>query len=335
MATVKKLNMGVIGLGYMGTMHARMWRQLSTTELLAVTDIDQARAASVADDLACTHAPDIDALLALDDIEAVSIVTPDRAHVEPAIAAAKAGKHILLEKPMAHTAQAAAEIADAAERHGVRLMVAHILRFDPRYVQLQDKASVEQLGDVISMRAKRNTVRELAGRLGAGSSILYYLGVHDIDMIQWVSRSSITRVYAQKVEKLANGNEDAVYAIVTLANRGIGVLDYNWAWPSGLPANYHAAFEVVGTKSAAFLDVRDQGLHIISDEGPTSLDTHLWPEVAGEIVGDLRDELIHFADAVRSGKPFRQDPQEALDAIRVLDALFLSIEQGAPVNVRR
>ena len=208
-----------------------------------------------------------------------------------------------------------------------------MLRFDPRYVQLHGAAHPERLGEPIHLRAKRNTVRSMAAHIGADSSIVCYLGVHDIDMMQWVARSPIVRVYAQKVSKLSNGNEDAVYAVVNFANGAIGTLDYSWAWPNGLPSGYHAAFEVIGTRSAALLDVRDQGFQVISDDGPTAPDTHLWPEINGRITGDLRDELQHFAEAVQTAAPFVQDYREALAAVRVLDAIFASLEQDRPVAV--
>jgi predicted dehydrogenase len=330
-----ELRMGVIGAGYMGAHHARIWHQLPNTALVAIADPDQAVGKPLADQLGCIHVGDSAELLARPDIDAVSIVTPDRHHVAPAVAAAQAGKHILLEKPMAHTAQAAEEIARAIEAAGVRLMIAHVLRFDPRYVQLREAADPDLLGEPIHLRAKRNTVRSLAQRVGASTSILFYLGVHDIDMMQWVARSDITRVFAQKVQKLSNGHEDALYALVNFDNGAIGTLDYSWAWPDGLPAGYHAAFEVIGTKNAALLDVRDQGFQVITADGPRAADTHLWPEIHGKITGDLRDELMHFAEAVMTGAPFVQDYREALSAIRVLDALAASIEQGVPVAVVR
>ena len=92
---------------------------------------------------------------------------------------------------------------------------------------------------------------------------------------------------------------------------------------------------MIGTKNAALLDVRDQGFHIISTDGPTAADTHLWPEINGKITGDLRDELLHFAEAVQNGAPFVQDYREAVSAIQVLDALFASIDQDRPVDVTR
>jgi len=330
-----RLEVGVIGLGFMGATHARVWSQLPNSRLVAVADLNPEIGGPLAEELGCACHQDPAELLARGDIQAVSIVTPDRGHVEPAVAAAQAGKHILLEKPMAHTAAAAEEIARAAADAGVRLMVAHVLRFDPRYVQLHAAAAPEQLGAPIHLRAKRNSVRSLAQRLGSNSSILFYLGVHDVDMMQWVARAKITRVYARKVQKLSNGNEDALYAVVDFDTGAIGTLDYSWAWPDGLPAGYHAAFEVIGTRNAALLDVRDQGFHVITAEGSSAADTHLWPIINGKITGDLRDELMHFAEAVLTGTPFVQDPGDALDAIRVLDALFASIDSGQPADVQR
>ncbi len=79
--------------------------------------------------------------------------------------------------------------------------------------------------------------------------------------------------------------------------------------------------------------MRDQGFQVITAAGPTAADTHLWPEINDRITGDLRDELMHFAEAVQTSAPFVQDYREALAASRVLDALFASLEQDRPVAV--
>jgi predicted dehydrogenase len=215
------------------------------------------------------------------------------------------------------------------------MMVGHILRFDPRYVQVYEAAAPEQLGAPLHIRAKRNGVRATARRLGDAASILHYMGVHDVDAMQWISRSRIARVYAQKVELLGHGNEDALYAVVSFENGAIGLIDYSWAWPDGLMNGYRAALEIVGTKSAAYLDCTDQGFYRVNDDRTTGGDTHLWPEINGRIVGDLADELAHFVDAVLDGKPFVQDWRDALDAIPVLDALTRSAASGLPVTVER
>jgi predicted dehydrogenase len=329
------LRVGVIGLGYFGERHARIYRSLPDAELVAVCDRDSARAARVAGQLGTDAISRYDELLRRTDIEAISICLPDRDHTDAAVAAAEAGKAILLEKPLAHDYTHAKRIVEAVERANVRLMIGHILRFDPRYVQVHAAAAPEVLGAPIHLRAKRNGIRETARRLGASSSILFYMGVHDVDALQWIARSRIHRAYAQKVVRLSTGNEDALYAVVNFENGAIGMLDYSWAWPDGLMNGYRASLEVVGTRSAAYLDVTDQGFYRVDEAGTTGGDTHLWPEINGRIVGDLADEIAHFVHAVRTGNRFVQDYRDALDAIPVLDALARSASTHVPVEVER
>ncbi len=331
----KTLKVGVIGLGFFGARHSSLYAEHLSADLIGVCDRDPARVAAVSEATGAQGFEDFRTLLALPGLDAVSICLPDRLHEEAAVAAAEAGKIILLEKPFAHDAATARRIVAAVEKSGARLMVGHILRFDPRYVQTFHAAAPERLGAPIHLRAKRNGVRSTARRLGDASSILFYMGVHDIDAMQWIARSRISRVYAQKVELLGTGNEDALYAVVNFENGAIGNIDYSWAWPDGLMNGFRSSLEVVGTKSAAYLDCADQGFYIVEEDGTVGGDTHLWPEVNGRIVGDLADEIDHFVKASLSGKPYLQDYREAFDAIPVLDALARSAATGVPVDVLR
>jgi len=329
------LKVGVIGLGFFGARHAAIYADHLSAELVAVCDRDAARVAQLSKELGASGFEDFRELLALPGLDAVSICLPDRMHEEAAVAAAQAGKAILLEKPFAHDAATAARIMAAVEKGAARLMIGHILRFDPRYVQTFHAASPERLGAPIHLRAKRNGVRSTARRLGDSSSILFYMGVHDVDAMQWIARSRISRVYAQKIEMLGTGNEDALYAVVNFENGAIGSIDYSWAWPDGLMNGFRSSLEIVGTKSAAYLDCADQGFHVVDDTATTGGDTHLWPQINGRITGDLADELDHFVKASLSGAPYIQHYREAFDAIPVLDALAQSARSGVPVDVVR
>jgi predicted dehydrogenase len=202
-------------------------------------------------------------------------------------------------------------------------------------VQVFEAAAPERLGEPIHVRAKRNGTRSTARRLGGASSILFYMGVHDVDAMQWIARSRISRVYAQKREMLGTGNEDAFYAVLNFENGAIGSLDFSWAWPDGLMNGFRSAFEIVGTRSAAALDVSDQGLYFVNDTGTHGGDTHLWPEINGRIAGGLADEIDHFIKATLAQAPYRQHYREALDAIPVLDALARSAATNMVVEVTR
>ena len=107
-----------------------------------------------------------------------------------------------------------------------------------------------------------------ARRLGAASSILFYMGVHDVDAMQWIARSRIARVYAQKIEVLGHGNEDALYAVVNFENGAIGSIDYSWAWPDGLMNGFAPSLEIVGTQVGAPISTcTDQGFYHGLDDG--------------------------------------------------------------------
>lgn len=330
-----QLKVGVIGLGFFGSRHARVYKDHPVADLIGVAEIDPARLADTVGVTGAQGFADYRDLLTLPGLQAVSICLPDRLHEEAAIAAARAGKAILLEKPLAHTAEAARRIVAAVEQNGARLMVGHILRFDVRYVQVFEAAAPQTLGQPIHLRAKRNGIRSVARRLGASSSILFYMGVHDVDAMQWIGRSKITKVYAQKREALETGNEDALYAVLNFDSGAIGSLDYSWAWPDGLMNGFRSAFEIVGTRSAAALDISDQGLSFVTDAGTTGGDTHLWPEINGRIAGGLADEISHFITATLAATPYRQHYREAFDAVPVLDALAESARSGQPVSVPR
>jgi predicted dehydrogenase len=332
---MNRLRVGVIGLGYFGERHSRVYHSLGQVHLVAVCDRDAPRAAKLAGELGAEAYGDFRQLLARPDIDAVSICMPDREHTEAAVAAAAAKKAILLEKPLAHDAMHARTIVDAVEANGVRFMVGHILRFDPRYVQVYEASRPERLGKPLHVKAKRNSIRANAKRVGGNASILFYMGVHDVDAMQWVARSRISRVYAQKIEELGHGNEDALYAVVNFENGAIGCIDYSWAWPNGLMNGFKSSLEIVGTRAGAFLDCADQGYYEVYDDRTVGGDTHLWPEINGRIVGDLGDEIAHFVAAVESGRPFVQHYREAFDNIPVLDALRESARTGMVTDVSR
>src|SRR5215212_6650723 len=135
MGSPGNLRVGVVGLGFFGARHARIYHENPIADLIAVCDVDEARAERVAASLEAASYVDYRDLLARADVDAVSICLPDRLHVDAAVAAG-AGKAILLEKPLAHDTPSARQIIDAVERNGTRLMVGHILRFDPRYVSV-------------------------------------------------------------------------------------------------------------------------------------------------------------------------------------------------------
>jgi len=330
MAEVRKLKVGVAGVGFIGELHARIFNEIPTADLVAIADPDKERAKEMGERLHCEYYFDPSELFNQKDIEAVSICVPDRNHVEPAVAAAKASKHILLEKPIARTVEDAEKIRKACEDNGVRLMVAHVLRFDPRYVQLHDRIKRGDLGEIIHIRAKRQNPKLIQDRLKGRTSMLYYIGVHDIDIVLWYVQSEIQEIHAKKVSKVYK--EDCIFVLFSFKNGAIGSLEFSWSLPGNYPAGIWSGVEVVGTKGAGYIDVYDQGLKLFTD-GFELPDTLHWPEYNGQIFGDLRNELMHFVDATIHDREFLMPTEDSIKAVEFIETCLESIEKDIPIRL--
>jgi len=332
-----KLRVGVIGVGFIGALHARIFSELSASELVAVTDSNPEQARKWAKQLGCAQADSIAALVGRKDIDAVSICTPDDYHVEPALLAAKAGKHILLEKPIARTASDSLKIQKACEEAKVRLMVAHILRFDPKYVKVHDEIAQGKLGELVHLSAKKLNPRLTARRIRNQTSILFYIGIHEVDIVQWFAGCRISRVIAQKVQKVNKpyGADDCFFVLLNYESGAIGSLEFSWALPENYPVPIECGVEAVGSKGAAHLEVVGQGVRLYKDSGEEIPELSVWPEVHQQIMGDLRVELEHFVSATLNKKDFIMPTADAVDAVRVVEAILRSAEIDRPVEIKR
>ena len=191
-------------------------------------------------------------------------------------------------------------------------------------------------GRAIHLRAKRNGTRATARRLGA---TLVDPVLHGRPRCR---RAAVDRPLARspasmrgRSRRLGTGNEDALYAVVDFENGAIGCIDYSWAWPDGLMNGFRSAFEIVGTRAAAFLDVTDQGFYTVM----TAHDRRRHPPVARDQRPDRRRPCATRSPILSmrryQARRIVQHYREAFDAIPVLDALAESARTGMPVEVRR
>jgi predicted dehydrogenase len=330
------LRIAVVGAGFMGQLHARTVAEGDVAELAAIVDLDPA-AKAVADGLGTKYLGSIEEALADDSIDAYVVALPDRAHVGPSETILRAGKALLLEKPMADTLEGAKRIARAAREGNARLLVAHILRHDPRYVEAARTVASGAIGDVLSVSSGRFSLQEVGERLNGGSSVLFYLGVHDVDAAQWISGLSIKRVYARATGKLMKSkgidSEDAILAAVEFEDGTAGQLHAGWTMPANAATGLNARTFITGSKGSIEIDARDSGLRILSAGGFTLPDGVHWPEANGRIMGDLTEQHRHFVRAVQTGEEFLLTLEEGLRAVAVNDAILRSVESGRPEDV--
>jgi len=331
------LNMAVVGVRFMGQLHARTIVESGSANLVAVVDTLEDVGRPVAERYGATYHRDIAGALADHRIAAYFVALPDRDHVAVTCALLETGKPVLLEKPMAHSLEGARQIARAVERGGARLMVGQLLRFDPRYHGAARAVADGLIGEPIHAKAGRIANRVVGTRMNGTSSVLFYLGVHDADAIQWVTGRSIARVYSRAVSKLMPSlgvqSEDAILSLVEFHGGAIGQLFNGWTRTEHDPVGIDGRLEVHGTDGTVEIDVRDHGLRIFGRDGLLLPDGLHWPDINGRIRGDLAAEVDHFARAVQDDTPFVVPVADAMRAVAVNDAILRSVESGKPEDV--
>jgi predicted dehydrogenase len=328
-----RVNVGLIGAGWMGQLHARVLSRLPGAQLVAVADRDPGRARTAAA-LApgCTAYHSWDDLLADPRVEAVSICTPDTLHRDPVVAAARAGRHVFLEKPIAATLGDADAMVAACDAAGVRLGIGFLLRFDPRFRQVKDLLEGGALGDPIHIYARRNSPRNVGpARYGATTPLALHVTSHDVDLVLWyLSPRRPVSVYAQSVAKVLGGigADDSIMSILRFDDGTLVEFESSWVLPEASRTRIDARMEVVCTDGVAEVDCAESGVYLATHAAVDYPDTHHWPEVGGRIVGDLREELSDFVDAVATGRTPAVTGQDGRAALEVVLAMMRSAQTG-------
>ena len=328
-----RLGLGIIGVGAFGSLHAEVYQQLDACELKAVADVNRGRLDEICSILGIEGYTDCRELLARDDVDAVSICTTDELHVEPALAAAAAGKHLFIEKPLALTPQDCDKIISVAAGSSVKLMVGHILRFDPRYVTAREEIARGGIGDLVHLFARRNNSIRNARRLANHTSALFFLGIHDLDFINWCVGAKPETVYAQAGSRVLRDTPDTVLALLSFPGGPIASLEVSWVLPESFPGALDARFEAVGTAGVLHVNGGCETVAIARDRFECP-ELFYAPELLGERVGILRDELAHFVDCVIHGREPVVGGQEAKAAVEVACAIQQSYGTGRIVEVR-
>jgi predicted dehydrogenase len=326
---------GIIGTGRFGRIHAKAIQSLHGQELVAMSNRSSERLVQAVTDFQVPHSyPDFEQLLDDPNVDAVSITTHWRDHFEIAQAALAAGKHVLLEKPMAETAAQCGELVKQARQANGRFMVGHICRFDPRVTLAKEAIDAGRIGRIVSIHAKRNLPTAPGWLRLDKTSPLMGDGIHDADLMMWFLGQAPTRVFARYVRVNQFTYPDIGWAMLEFGEQAIGVVETNWCLPANAPTVIDAKIEIVGTEGAMTIDCSQTGLTILDGDGLKMQDTDYWPEQHGGLVGILRDEIEYFAACIRNHQqPEVITPEEAARAVAVLEIAERSAECGLPLGV--
>lgn len=313
----------------MGQLFARLLTELPNAELCGVADVVLEKANLVGERYGVPTFSSAHGLLSKVDADAVIIATDDTQHVEPVREAAHAGKPILLEKPLATSVADARVILKEVSDAGVPLMVAHCVRFDPRYAEARAAIRNGHLGEIVHLAAQRNAPLPVGQRIAGRCSLSMFLGVHDIDFMLWVMSRNVAQVYAVGRQLLLEGLGvfDSILSVLKFDDGAIATLETSWI--TSLPS---WRFEAVGTQGALQINTPELGSVMYGSEG-IQFARPLYafePLPSGQTLNVYQAELMHFLKCLAEDQPFMIQPEEALMAVAVAESIDRSVVSGQP-----
>lgn len=325
---MEKIGVGIVGAGYMGRTHSFHYSQLKDVELVAVADVNVEAARELAAQYEIPHVyQDYQELLECPGVDAVSICTPDAVHRGPSVGAAQAGKHILLEKPIATTIEDARAILDAVEQAGVVLTIGFVSRFLKTYSLAHKSLEEDKLGDIMSIAAKRIIRASVGEYYAKRDTIIDFLSIHDIDLLRWFG-GDVVSVYAEADAFVfpSEDKHDTAMALLRFANGAIGYFHGCWTLPNEVPYRATSTFEVVGKEGVVNVDAFDQSLRVASSAGCE------FP-IGWDLTSAFRAQLQHFIDCARTGEAPLITGEDGLKALAVAIACGRSAREHRPVEI--
>ncbi len=296
------LKVGVIGVGVMGSNHARVLADIAGVELVGVADPDRKQREQVARTLGCAEFADAGALLG-SGVEAVTIAAPTHLHHDIALDCISRGIHVMVEKPIAPTVEEGRAIVAAARRAGVTLMVGHVERFNPA-VEFIKRAIKNQ--DILSIAITR--VGPFPPRM-SNVGVVIDLAVHDIDLIRWFTDSEIVEIQPQLSSAVAEREDIALLQFRT-ASGVLAHINTNWLTPFKARTIHVATRDKYLIGDLLTLQVTE--CFGFQPDGSYSM-RHLSVGYAEP----LRAELLAFVNAIRTNRPPAVTGEEGVASLEV------------------
>ena len=338
---------GIVGAGVIAAMHADAIATLPGARLVAVTDVAAGAAAAFAAARGCAAEPDLDALLARDDVDVVCVCVPSGLHAEVGVRAAKAGKHLVVEKPIDVTLEAADRLIEAARTAGVALTVISQHRFDPGLTELKRLLGEGALGRLVLGEASTKWYRTQAYYDSAGwrgtwamdGGSLMNQGVHYVDLLRWCMGpvTEVTAVCTTQAHQIEV--EDTALAIVRFGSGAVGTILSSTAACPGFPQR----LEITGTEGTVIIEdgqmVRrafGAGARADGDDGDEDGDGRRLGTASDPAALDVSGHAAQIADllaAIDEGREPAVDGQAGRDALQIVCAVYESARTGRTVTL--
>ena len=335
------IGIGVVGYGYWGPNLVRNLAETRGVELRSVCDLSAERLA-----LARARHPQIRALSSaaelIDDpgVDAVVIATPVSRHFDLALRALKAGKHVLVEKPLTATAEEARQLIDEAARRRLQLMVDHTFVYTGAVRRIRDLVRQGSLGEIYYY----DSVRVNLGLFQHDVSVLWDLAVHDLSILDYVLGQRAEAVSATGVSHVPGQPENVAYLTLFFPDRRVAHIHVNWLAPVKIRRTLIGGSE----KMIVYDDLEPSEKVKVYDKGVTVNPPRegVYQMLIGYRTGDmwaprletteaLRVEADEFVRCIESGEPPATDGSAGLRVVEILEAATRSMaDRGRPVELR-
>ena len=303
---MRKVRVGVVGCGWFGRAHARVYRTLAGVDLIAVSDVNLQLARSVAEGYGIEAYGSAGEMVERANLDAVSVVVTPQKLVEAATEALEGGAHVLVEKPVATSLSELEALRSAASKAGALVVPGFIELFNPGYRLLKRLVQEGELGDLYVVSGKRigrSPKRQVKWEIGVSLD----LGVHEAYVQLDLLNEDPESVWAFRRSVLGNEAEDVALYIMEYPSGVVGVIEANWLTPIS-----YRAVRVSGSKGSAELDYLRQTV-ILDRSDRSSILRSRWSE-------PLAEELAYFVQHVREGR----EPSLNLDTAERVLSLVLS-----------
>jgi scyllo-inositol 2-dehydrogenase (NAD+) len=340
---MRQINLGVIGTGWCGGIRAVTAANSALVGELHLAETNPERRAEITAQTDPTSMTDRwEDIIANPGIDAVVVsATPETLHFPMAKAALEAGKHVLLEKPIAVTLDEADELIELAESKGLKFTIGYSQRFNAKQAMIKRSINAGTLGDVSSILLSRHITRSLGAKISGRTKLspAAMEATHDLDFAFWcLEPRRPVRVYSQNawgVRKDSLGCPDTQYLVVTMDDGVVVTVGAGMSLPPGYPNASTTWMEVIGTEGAILADAshRDVVLNTVSDGVQFPLSTMPGEFVDHVYAGPMERETTHFIEAVAFDRSVMVDPRLARVTMEVYIAADLSAERNQVVEL--
>jgi predicted dehydrogenase len=334
---MRKLGIGVLGVGEMGRRHAEnLRRYVPEAHLIAIADVSAKRAEEVAAELEVDHFySSLDAMLENKAIQAVLLATPDKFHAQAVVAAAGAGKDILCEKPLALNMADAHTALAAVAQAGRRLQVGFMRRYDPAYVAAKKRIEAGEIGVPVifkSVGRDKDQPPIAAYESNVNGMIFYTNTIHDFDLARWMMNDEVTNVHsfttsAIRPEVAKYGDVVASAVNLQYQKGAIGNIESYAQAVYG----YDVRTEIVGSKGAILVGSLDKipAVFMTAGGGHQMLADHFLSRFADAYLEEVRD----FVRTMLTDRAPAVTGDDGLKALAIAVAAEKSHLQSKPVTV--